>query len=323
MGTTPAHRIASFGRSGVAAIMLSVALGCGDSTSPAWELADRDRHARFTASDQAIVYYRNNEGPGPVVGIYRVAATDGTPVRLIEALVAGFDLHPQTDSVVFSARASGAAEPGLWIMGLDGGGIRSLGGGGDGPGWRWPAFSADGTRLAWEVRYQDEVGMATANTLWIGAWQDGTITNARAVAPGRRSAWRPDGAALAVERWRPGGVQPNVIVVQDTTGVILDTLGLGEEPAWRPDGAEVAYLALLADRGCVGVCFVSADGGTPVPLSSTFMSFPGGWSNDGTEYVFARLMGTQELEGNPPLRIEQSRLWIRTLATGADRQVTY
>jgi hypothetical protein len=53
------------------------------------------------------------------------------------------------------------------------------------------------------------------------------------------------------------------------------------------------------------------------------MSFPGGWSGDGTEYVFARLTGTQELEGNPPLLIEQSRLWIRTLATGADRQVTY
>jgi Tol biopolymer transport system component len=321
MGNMPNRLLG--GRGFVAAGLLA-ALACGDGgTAPAFELADRDRHARFTANGQTVVYYRNNEGPGPIVGIYRVAVTDGTPVRVVQALLAGLDLHPQTDSIVFSARASGASEPGLWIIGLDGGGLRSLGGGGSSPGWRWPAFSADGTRLSWEVRYQDQLGRDTARNLWIGEWQNGAIVNPRAVAPGRRSAWRPDGAALAVERWRPGAVPPNVILVLDTTGQILDTLGLGEEPAWRPDGAEVAYLAIQSDRGCLGVCFVPAGGGTPAPLSSGFMSFAGSWSRDGAEYVFTRLMGTYEIEGNPPLIVEESRLWIRTLATGADRQVTF
>jgi hypothetical protein len=308
----------------MAAMALLTALGCLDGgTGPTVQLYDRDRHARFSADEQSIVYHRNDERPGAVVGIYRVDMTSAGATLLRQAVLAGLDLHPQTDSIVFSARASGAPEPGLWIMGLDGGGLRSLGGGGSGPGYRWPAFSADGTHLAWEVRYQDDGGLDTALTLWMGEWQNGAITNARAIAPGRRSAWRPDGAALAVERRRPGGTQPNLIVVLDTAGHLIDTLGFGEEPVWHPDGAGVAYLANQADRGCVGVCFVPVGGGPPVPLSSAFMSFPGSWTRDGAEYVFTRVMGTYEIEGDPPMIVEQSRLWIRTLATGADRQVTF
>jgi hypothetical protein len=107
MGNMPNRLLG--GRGFVAAGLLA-ALACGDGgTAPAFELADRDRHARFTANGQTVVYYRNNEGPGPIVGIYRVAVTDGTPVRVVQALLAGLDLHPQTDSIVFSARASGRA----------------------------------------------------------------------------------------------------------------------------------------------------------------------------------------------------------------------
>lgn len=316
-------------RRGVLAAALVAGVACSeDGTGPTIVVIDRDRHARFTADGQSIVYYRNDERPGQVPGIYRLDLQTGQLHRLAEAVLAGLDVHPGSDSIVFSARAAGAAEPALWLMGRDGGGVRRLGGGDPGPGYRWPTFAADGARIAWEARYQDDPALDTLSTLWIGEWQDGAITNPRAIGPGRRAAWRPDGAALAVERRRPGEITPNLIVVMDTAGNLLDTLGLGEEPVWRPDGAMVAYLAVSEpDRGCLGVCFIAVGGlgpgGTPTPLSSDFMSFPGSWSRTGAAFVFARLMRTYITATDPATGVEESRLWIRTLASGADRQVTF
>jgi hypothetical protein len=312
-------------------VTLLAALGCGeDATGPIINAFDRDRHPRFTADAQTIVYYRHDERPNAIVGINRLDVATGDVELIVEAILAGLDLHPVTDSIVFSARAAGDDEPALWLMGLDGGGVRRLQGGGTAPGHRWPAFSADGTHISWEVRYQDATGLDTVNTLWIGEWRDGAIENGRAVAPGRRSAWRPDGAALAAELRRPGDAVPFVIAALDTTGQVLDTLGLGYEPIWRPDGAIVAYGAEGdTDRGCLGVCFVPAPGQlfpgpSPVSLSTAFLSFPGIWSRDGAEYVYARLIRTYEITtGEATVRVEESRLWIRNLATGVDRQLTY
>ena len=308
------------------AVVLLAALGCGeDAAGPTINAFDRDRHPRFTADAQTIVYYRHDERPNAIVGIYRLDVATGDVALIVEAILAGLDLHPVTDSIIFSARAAGESEPALWLMGLDGGGVRRLQGGGSAPGHRWPAFSADGSRISWEVRYQDATGLDTVNTLWIGEWRDGVIENGRAVAPGRRSAWRPDGAALALELRRPGDAVPFIIATVDTAGQVLDTLGLGYEPLWRPDGATLAYgTEGDTDRGCLGVCFVPAGGGLPVSLSTAFVSFPGSWSRDVTEYVYARLTRTYEIEtGGATVRVEESRFWTRNLTTGEDRQLTF
>jgi hypothetical protein len=216
------HRDTVVGAWALAAALVA-GLGCG--TGPAGQtlqIIDRDRHAQFNAGGQSVVYYRHDERPGATTGIYRVELASGDVHLLVPAILAGLDVHPQTDSIVFSAYGTGQAEPALWLVGLDGGGLRRVGGGGTGPGYRWHAFSADG-------------------------------------AP---------------------------------------------------------------DRGCLGVCFVVA-GGSPAPLSAAFMSFTGGWSRDGAQFVYARRMRTYEIPGNPTLSVEESRLWIRTLATGTDRQVTF
>lgn len=307
-------------------VTLLAALGCGeDTTGPTINAFDRDRHPRFTSDAQTVVYYRHDERPNAIVGMYRLEVATGDVELIVEAILAGLDVHPVTDSIIFSAREAGEIEPALWLMGLDGGGVRRLQGGGSAQGHRWPDFSADGTHVSWEVRYQDATGLDTVNTLWIGEWQDGVIQNPRAVAPARRSAWRPDGAALAVELRRPGDAVPFVIATVDTTGQVLDTLALGYEPIWRPDGATVAYgTETDADRGCLGVCFVPAGGGSPVALSTDFASFPGTWSPDGAEYLYARLMRAYEIEAaGATVRVEESRFWARNLTTGADRQLTF
>ena len=117
----------------VAAVLLAP-LGCDkDGNGLTLEVYDRDRHARVSADGQAIVYYRNDERPGGVVGIYRVGIAGGNVTLLQQAVLAGLDRHPHADSIVFSARATGEAEPSLWLMGLDGGGLRRLGGAALGP----------------------------------------------------------------------------------------------------------------------------------------------------------------------------------------------
>lgn len=312
------------GRLTLAAAIFLTVFACGGQTlAPTVQLLDRDRYARLSADARTIVYYRHDERPGATAGIYGLDVTTGADHLLRAAVLAGLDLNPKTDSVMFSALGSGEAEPSLWLMGLDGGGLRRVAGGGVGPGYRWPAFSADGRRLTWERRYQNQTGLDTVNTLWIGDWEGGAITNARPVGSAHRASWRPDGAALAVERRRPADATPPIIAIMDTSGQLLDTLGFGYEPVWRPDGQVVAYLAETADRGCLGVCFVPAGGGSPTPLSSDFMSFPGTWSSDGASFVYSRLMRTYTVDGSPPLSIEESRLWIRTLATGTDRQLRF
>lgn len=306
---------------------LALLSACGDGVEgPSLHLVDFHRHARFTADGGTIVHYHHDERPGIPVGIFRVDRASGDEAAVVEAILAGLDVHPATDSIVFSARAGGEAEPALWLIHPDGTGFRRVLGDGIAVGHRWPAFSADGSRLAWEVRRMDQTGLDTARTLWTGGWDRGAVTNARPIAPGRRPAWRPDGAALAVEQRRPGDARPRLIVLMDTSGVVLDTLGFGTEPVWRPDGTEVAYHAdrQEPDRGCTGVCFVSGDGAPPRSLSTTFHSFPGGWTHDGTSYVFGRLMRTYSTDvGGIQATIEESRLWIRTLATGEDRQITF
>ena len=54
------------------------------------------------------------------------------------------------------------------------------------------------------------------------------------------------------------------------------------------------------------------------------MSLPGSWSRDGAEYAYARHTRVYDLTASrQDVSVEESRPWIVTLATGAERQVTF
>jgi Tol biopolymer transport system component len=308
-----------------AAFLLPLFLGCKEEpTVPLVRLVDRHRLARFSSDGSVVLYFRQDERPEGDNTLRRVNLASGADDVLTQAVIVGLDIHPTQNMVLFSAFAEGETEPALWLMGLDGSGLRRVTQ--SGAGHRWPSFSVDGTRVAWEVRSSGQQGLDTVRTLWIGDWLDTTIANGRAIAPGVRSGWSPDGGALAVEARRPGDERPRIILVVDTSGAVLDTIGFGTEPAWSPDGSTIAYLAEQAiDRGCLGVCFVDATGGDPRPLSTEQLTYGGSWSRDGLEFVYSRRMREYVLAGSGAgdITVEEARLWIRTLATGAERQVTF
>jgi hypothetical protein len=56
-----------------------------------------------TADGQSVVYYRHDERPGASPGMYRVDLATGEVHRIVAAVVVGLDLHPQTDSIIYSA----------------------------------------------------------------------------------------------------------------------------------------------------------------------------------------------------------------------------
>ena len=134
-------------------VLAIVACGDDSTASSAFNITDRPRHARFTSDGNVVVYYRKDERPGAIVGIFRVDLGDGNEVLVQEAILAGLDVHPTTDLIVFAAAAAGVSEPDLWTVELDGTGLtRITRSETTGLGYRWPSWSSDGSKLAWEAR---------------------------------------------------------------------------------------------------------------------------------------------------------------------------
>jgi hypothetical protein len=119
-----------------------------------------------------------------------------------------------------------------------------------------PAWSHDGTRLAWIYH----------GNLWtIRADGTGDRQVAAGVSPPhwspddvRRPSWSPDGARLAFERaaFHEGRLRSRDVYRVDATGGGLRRLAAGTAPAWSLDGMRIAFV-----RG-TGVFAIKPDGST-------------------------------------------------------------
>lgn len=102
-----------------------------------------------------------------------------------------------------------------------------------------PAWSADGTRIAYENNH-NEVWVMNAD----GSAQT-RLTPAGIIdfAP----AWSPDGTKIAFSSVGSSFSNPASILVMNADGTGRTNLAPGNGPAWAPDGAKIAFYARAAD----------------------------------------------------------------------------
>ena len=147
-----------------------------------------------------------------------------------------------------------------------------------------PAWSHDGTRLAW-IYHGD---------LWtIGADGTGDRQLAARVSPpylgsgdARRPSWSPDDERLVFERteWNGGRLRSRGVYRVGASGGGLLRLGAGTAPVWSPDGTRVAFV-----RGRA-VFSINPDGAGARRLTATARATaaPLSWSPDSTRIAVSR-----------------------------------
>jgi Tol biopolymer transport system component len=149
-----------------------------------------------------------------------------------------------------------------------------------------PAWSPDGSRLAYVVQGSDPPGTGPVN-IWV---MDADGTDARAVTDGPGWRWNP--------AWSPDGTQIAFIHHYDVhvmdadgtndTNLMPQPVGPGAfEPTWSPDGETIAFVGREADDDL----YVMRSDGSDV---RTLFSDQGyqreiAWSPDGSKILFANV----------------------------------
>ncbi len=156
-----------------------------------------------------------------------------------------------------------------------------------------PAWSRDGTRLAYAVEYTDTYYYGSFNTWAIHtAWADGSsagsVTTANNGFQGEPT-WSPDGTKIAFSRDDGSGWVSLYVMNADGSAVTrLTNSGTANdyEPAWSPDGTKIAF-----QRNRQGDFFeiyvMNADGSDTTRLTtSPNDDLEPVWSPDGSQLAF-------------------------------------
>jgi Tol biopolymer transport system component len=168
-----------------------------------------------------------------------------------------------------------------------------------------PAWSHDGTRLAW-IYHGD---------LWtIRADGTGDRKLAARVSPpylgsgdARRPSWSPDDERLVFERteWDGGRLRSRGVYRVGASGGGLRRLGAGTAPAWSPDGTRVAFV-----RGSA-VFSINPDGAGARRLTAAARATAGPlpWSPDSTRIAVSRGgdIYSVRADGSGEMRLTSSR----------------
>jgi len=198
-----------------------------------------DREPAWTADGAALVFASDRAGG---FDLWRVAVgpngAAGEPERLTTSPEPEGEPAVARDGRLAFVRGRGAAAR-VWLRLADGR-ERSLTRG-EAP-ERWPAFSADGARLATVTL--DERG-ARLHVRFLAAGDsvtaDSTVLSGR---PAERPAWAPDGARLA---FTEGGARGGVYVASLDGRYTNLVSARHAAPAWSPDGRTIALAAIETD----------------------------------------------------------------------------
>jgi len=148
----------------------------------------------------------------------------------------------------------------------------------------WPAWSPDGTRIA----FSD--GFNTGQIYLINA--DGTgVVGLTNTSTDEFPAWSPDGSKIAFGRFLGGGEREVFTINADGTAPTQLTStpgGYNSQPAWSPDGTKIAFVS--ARDGVYQIFVMNTDGSAVVQLTSdpAHVDLSPAWSPDGSKIAFRR-----------------------------------
>jgi Tol biopolymer transport system component len=193
----------------------------------------------------------------------------------------------------------------IYTMNPDGSGLTELT---RGPHQLQPAWSPDGTKIAYMDRLKDATAIYVMNA-------DGSDSRLLVsdIFHNVNLAWSPDGAKIAfcsVAKEKGSSSQFSLHVINtDGRNDVRLAEGSGS-PAWSPDGRQIAFTTLR------GIDLINADGTNRRQLArlNTWVLHSLSWSPDGKEIVFGSSRSSSDKDGN-----EGSRFTIETIsADGSD-----
>jgi dipeptidyl aminopeptidase/acylaminoacyl peptidase len=164
---------------------------------------------------------------------------------------------------------------------------------------QWPAWSPDGSRIAYST---SSPGDPSAQVMVMGS--DGR--DRRSLGQGSEPAWSPDGRRLAFSR--SGEIYTMAAAGGDVRRVTYDA-DEDTHPSWSPDGSRLAWTSPSPGSGDNVWVANASDGGNVRRLTYAGGSHPV-WSPDGTQVAFSR-------EG----AAGYGEVWSLTLATGEERML--
>jgi Tol biopolymer transport system component len=250
--------------------------------------------AAFSADGTRIAYCSNETG---AFEIWTMDA-DGTAQAQLTKLggSATFpDFSPDGTKVVFDGTQGTDTHTEILTVDTATGGtvsaLTSCAGAKPGCSDSFPAWSPDGTRIAWiHVDDADADGNPTSEQVWV---MDADGKNARALttdAPPKDQLpdWSPDGSQIAYESGPGGsgaiwvvnadGSDPHLLIGCTATDPAPCATGDYGGPAWSPDGKEIAFLSVTSDTTDRPVMVMNADGSDAHRLmTAPSVDFVPGW----------------------------------------------
>ena len=216
-------------------------------------------------------------------GIY-VMNADGSGVEHLVSVRSGARLACSTDGSLFAlAIGEGGGRSDIWVVGVDGSGLRNLT---MNPDWDWASsWSPDSRRLVYDsVSVEDRrAGIYIINVDGGG--------NTLLTAEGSSPSWSPDGEYIVFDHKVIEGdryVGSYVAIISADGGasrMVLDHVAsVDRTSSWSPDSRQIAFQTGPAGSG---IYIVNADGSNLRRLSDGGDVQPE-WSPDGTRIVFER-----------------------------------
>ena len=201
--------------------------------------AHHDDHV--SARGGLVVFTSLRDDPKPQVYL---RAADGSVRRLTEGLDAGHPrLSPDLRTVVFDSREEGERD--LWLVGVDGTGLRRLT---DTPSDEtWPTFAPDGASVAFSG---DRDGEREIYRVPVGGGRVTRLTDEPDGAAGEPD-WNPRDGRIAYTLDVGGVPRPHVLGGGRVGAPVLggDQAGWrGRWPVWKPDGTGLLFLS--TDQVC-------------------------------------------------------------------------